>query len=188
ELELEIVTALSLDPPESSHWLEKRLMDPIVERLFGSDYPRLDYVRDQRAGRVPENIRITEFYFQSGAALGYPAMQRHYISSNYTHVARDLIDRGINVLLQLVAGPEDDRYSLSCNPDVTLDVVKRLHDEADWPWMAIAQVHPDLPFLYGDAVVAADYFDAILDEDPRQRLFAVPRNRVSLQDHAVGVH
>ncbi|RFF28172.1 MULTISPECIES: acetyl-CoA hydrolase/transferase C-terminal domain-containing protein [unclassified Wenzhouxiangella] len=187
-LQLEIVTALSLDLPESSHWLAKRLMDPAVERLFGADYPRLDYVRDQHVGSVPDNIRITEFYFQSGAALGVSLMQRHYISSNYTHVARDLVDRGINLLLQLVAGPEQGRYSLSCNPDVTLDVTKRLREEADWPWMAVAQVHPDLPFMHGDAVVEADFFDEILDEDPRQPLFPVPRASVSLQDHAVGVH
>ena len=188
ELQLEIVTALSLDLPESSHWLARRLMDPAVKRLFGEDYPRLDYVRDQRAGRVPGNIQITEFYFQSGAGLGHPLMQRHYVSSNYTHVARDLMDRGINLLLQLVAGPEDGRYSLSCNPDVTLDVTRRLRSEADWPWMAIGQVHPDLPFMHGDAVVERDFFHQIIDDDPRQPLFAVPRARVSLQDHAVGLH
>lgn len=188
ELELEIVTALSLDLPQSSHWLAQRLMDPAVERLFGADYPRLDYVRDQRSGRVPDNVTITEFYFQSGAALGNATMQRHYVSSNYTHVARDLVDRGINLLLQLVSGPERERYSLACNPDVTLDVVARLRAQADWPWMAVGQVHPDLPFMHGDAVVEADFFDEIVNEDPRQRLFAVPRTQVSLQDHAVGVH
>jgi acyl-CoA hydrolase len=187
-LELEIVTALSLDLPASSHWLARRLMDPAVERLFGTDYPRLRYVRDQRDGRVPDNIRITEFYFQSGAALGHPLMQRHYVSSNYTHVARDLLDRGLNVLLQLVAGPEEGRYSLSCNPDVTLDLVRRLRGEADWPWMAVAQVHPELPFMHGDAVVEPDYFDEVLQDDPAQPLFAVPRASVSLQDHAVGLH
>jgi acyl-CoA hydrolase len=188
ELDLEIVTALSLDLPESSHWLAGRLMDPVVERLFGADYPRLDYVRDQRAGRVPDNVQITEFYFQSGAALGHPVMQRHYVSSNYTHVARDLVDRGINLLLQLVAGLEQGRYSLSCNPDVTLDVTRRLREEADWPWMAVGQVHPELPFMHGDAVVGDGFFDEVIEDDPRQPLFGVPRARVSLQDHAVGVH
>lgn len=187
-LELEIVTALSLDPPRSGHWLAGRLMDPIVERLFGADYPRLDYVADLKADRVPDNIRVTEFYFQSGAALGHPPMQRRYVSSNYTHVARDLVDRGINLLLQLVAGPVDGRYSLSCNPDVTLDLVARLEATADRPWMAVAQVHPDLPFMHGDAVVDADFFDEIVEHDPRQPLFAVPRTPVGMQDHGVGVH
>jgi len=187
-IDLEIVTALSLDVPQSEHWLQARLMDPIVARLFGDDYPRLDYVRDLQAGSVPDNIRVTEFYFQSGAALGNAAMQRHYVSSNYTHVARDLVDRGINVVLQLVAGPEDGRYSLSCNPDLTLDLAGRLRRDADWPWVAVGQVHPELPFMHGDAVVEADFFDEIAGEAPRQPLFGVPRTAVSLQDHGVGVH
>jgi len=187
-LELEFVTALSLDVPQSGHWLQARLVDPIVERLFGSDYPRLEYLVDLKAGRVPANIRVTEFYFQSGAALGYPAMQRHYVSSNYTHVARDLLDRGVNLLLQLVARPVDGRYSLSCNPDVTLDLVERLQESADWPWMSVAQVHPDLPFMHGDAVVEPGFFDEIIEADPQQPLFGVPRTPVSLQDHAVGLH
>lgn len=51
------------------------------------------------------------------------------MSSNYTHVVRDLLDAGINVLAQLVGKTEKDgsaRYSLSCNPDITLDAVPRL--------------------------------------------------------------
>jgi acyl-CoA hydrolase len=188
EIEIEFVTALSLDPPSAGHWLEERLMSPIVERLFGPDYPRLDYVRDLRGDGLPPNVSVTEFYFQSGSALGNRGMQRHYVSSNYTHVARDLLGRGVNLLLQLVAGPEAGRYSLSCNPDVTLELVRRLRHASDRPWRAIAQVHPDLPFMPGDAVVEADFFDEILDRDPRQRLFAVPRAPVSLQDHAVGLH
>lgn len=191
-LDLEIVTALSLDPPRPRHWLEARLMEPILERLFGDDYPRLDYLADARAGRLPGNVRLTEFYFQSGAALGRPSLQRHYISANYTHVARDLVDRGVNVVLQLVARDADGRISLACNPDVTLDLMRRLDSapagRSRGEVFAVGQVHPALPFLPGDAVVEADFFDRIVEADPDQRLFALPRAPVSLQDHAVGFH
>lgn len=186
-IRLDIVTALSLDIPQSGHWLQERLMDPIVERLFGSDYPRLDYLVDLKGGGLPDNVLLTEFYFQSGAALGNPSMQRHYISSNYTHVARDLIDRGINVTAQLIAGPEGNCYSLASNSDVTLDL-KRLLKNVDRDVMSIGQVHPDLPFMHGDAVVDADFFDHIMDADPRQKLFGLPRMPVTLQDFAVGYH
>jgi len=187
-LSLEIVTALSLDIPEPGHWLEARMMAPIVERLFGPDYPRLDYLVDLKRGDVPDNVRVTEFYFQSGAALGHARMQRNYISSNYTHVARDLVDRGINVLMQLVARDRAGRLSLACNPDVTLDLVRRCHATGVKPPLAIAQAHPDLPFMHGDAVVGADFFDEVVESDPGQPLFALPRQPVSLQDHAVGLH
>ncbi|NKI34960.1 acetyl-CoA hydrolase [Wenzhouxiangella sp. XN79A] len=187
-IDLEFVTALSLDPPRPGHWLEARLMAPILERLFGTDYPRLAYLADARADRLPGNVRVTEFYFQSGAALARPALQRHYISSNYTHVARDLVDRGVNVVLQLVARAPDGRLSLACNPDVTLDLMTRLANRPDHRVFAIGQVHPELPFLPGDAVVDADFFDRLIEHDPDQRLFALPRGPVSIQDHAVGFH
>jgi acyl-CoA hydrolase len=187
-IQLEIVTALSLDLPQAGHWLEKRLMGPIVERLYGADYPRLDYVVDQHRNAVPDNVTVTEFYFQSGAALGVPVMQRHYISSNYTHVARDLIDRGINVVLQLVARGQPGRLSLSCNPDISLDLKQRLKACPERKTWTVGQVHPDLPYLPGDAEVDDGFFDEVLEVAPDQRLFAVPRLPVSVQDHAVGFH
>ncbi|MEN1727116.1 MAG: acetyl-CoA hydrolase/transferase C-terminal domain-containing protein [Pseudomonadota bacterium] len=187
-IDLEIVTALSLDVPQASHWLEKRLMGPIVERLYGSDYPRLSWIADQRAGRVPRNVTVTEFYVQSGSALGQPLMQQHYISSNYTHVARDLVDRGVNLVLQLVARDEQGRLSLSCNPDVSLDLKRRLDSQPDRDCWLIAQIHPDLPYMPGDAEVDGDFFDQVIDASPEQRLFAIPRLPVSPQDHAVGFH
>ena len=186
-IRLDIVTALSLDIPQSVHWLQERLMGPIIKRQFGTDYPRLSYLVDLKSEGLPDNVSVTEFYFQSGAALGKPAMQRHYVSSNYTHVARDLVDRGINVVAQLIAGPEQGRYSLSCNPDVSLDLKRRLQ-QTDRDTMTIGQVHPDLPFMPGDAVVDTDFFDLILDEDPGQCLFGLPRLPVAHQDHAVGFH
>lgn len=190
DIRLDIVTALSLDIPQSQHWLQERLMGPIVERQFGSDYPRLQYLIDLNGPGLPANISVTEFYFQSGAALGKPEMQRHYISSNYTHVARDLLDRGINVTAQLVAGPKDgpsgDRYSLACNPDVSLDL-HRLARASGRSVMSIGHIHPDLPFMHGDAVVDADFFDEVIADDPAQPLFALPRMPVALQDHAVGL-
>ncbi|MEM7052983.1 MAG: acetyl-CoA hydrolase/transferase C-terminal domain-containing protein [Pseudomonadota bacterium] len=192
-IQLEIVTALSLDIPQSKHWLQARLMEPIVERLFGSDYPRLQYLIDLKRHQVPDNVAISEFYFQSGAALGNPTMQRRYISSNYTHVARDMMDRGVNLILQLVSKPQTDgsgktRYSLSCNPDVTLDLKALLDATPQHKAMAVAQVHPELPLMHGDALIEADFFDLIIEQDPRQPLFAVPRGPVSLRDHAVGFH
>jgi acyl-CoA hydrolase len=186
-LDLEFVTALSLDPPIPSSELERRFLEPFVERHFGTDYPRLDYVADLRKQAVPDNVRVTEFYLQSGSGLGNALMQRHHISSNYTHVARDLVDRGVNVVLQLVAGTSDGPLSLSSNPDLTLEVARRL--EADGrPHLLLAQLHPELPFMYGDAVVQEDFFHRVLPPESNQPLFAIPRTPVSPQDYWVGLH
>ncbi len=189
-IELEIVTALSLDPPTGGSDLERRFLEPFVERHFGPEYPRLEYVADLRRGRVPENVRVSQFYLPSGAFLGNPLVQRRYISSNYTHVARDLADRGVNLVLQLVAEERggEARFSLSSNPDVTLDLADRLRRRPGHDWMMIGQVHPGLPFMHGDAVVEAEFFDEVLPAGSEHPLFAVPREPVSVQDYWVGLH
>ncbi|GAB4168846.1 MAG: acetyl-CoA hydrolase/transferase C-terminal domain-containing protein [Wenzhouxiangellaceae bacterium] len=187
-IHLEIVTALSLDVPTPRHWLEARLVNPIVERLYGPDYPRLAWLDDLATHRLPDNVRIVEFYFQPGQALGNALRQRHHVSSNYTHVARDLCDRGVNLIMQLVARDRAGRLSLSCNPDVTLDLVEYAKASGRPLPYRVAQVHPELPFMHGDAVVDDRFFDRVIDEPPEQPLFALPRQPVSLQDHALGFH
>jgi hypothetical protein len=106
-LDLRIFTALTLGRPRWKSDLERRFVEPLTERLF-SGYPELAYVDPLRRGELPDNIRITEFYFQPGSFLDSPLAQQQYVSSNYTHVVRDLVDAGINVLAQLVAKAEGD--------------------------------------------------------------------------------
>ena len=190
-VDIELVTALSLDLPAASSDLQQRFLGPFVERQFGSDYPRLDYVQDVAKGTLPANFRVVEFYFQSGSQLGNPTAQRHYISSNYTHVARDLMDRGLNVLVQMVAAGEVDgrqMLSLSCNPDITLNLEHRLTFNPSYKLLKIAHINPELPFMHGDALVERDFFDCIVEAPCRQRLFAVPRGVVTDQDYWVGIN
>jgi len=80
-----------------------------------------------------------------------------------------------------------DRVSLSCNPDVTLDAIRRLRSEGR-EFLLLGQVHPELPFMHGDAVVDTGIFHRILPPDPAHRLFGVPRTPVSVQEHWVGLH
>src|SRR5687768_9230824 len=101
-IDLVILTALSLRRPEASSELERRLIEPLVERIFG-DSPELDYVHALRANALPPNIRVIEFYFEPGAYLDFPQAQQNYLSANYTHVAREAMARGVNVMAQLVA-------------------------------------------------------------------------------------
>ncbi|MCS4308461.1 acyl-CoA hydrolase [Rheinheimera pacifica] len=190
-IRLDIFTALSLNPPKPGSELEQRFLQPFLKRHFGEDYPRLAYADALASQQLPANITVTEFYFQSGSMLGNAEAQRHYVSSNYTHVARDLADRGVNLILQLVARRPAEfgwEYSLSCNPDVTLDLAEELSHRVDRKCLMLAQVHPDLPFMAGDAVVSDDFFHRIINDNPEQRLFALPRNPVTSQDYAVGMN
>lgn len=185
---LQLYTALSLARPQPKPGLEARFAQPFIDRQFGADYPDLHYVLDQRAGRLPANVSIHEFYFQSGAWLGNAAAQRHYASINYTHVARDMAMRQPSLLLQLVAR-RGDRLSLSCNPDVTLELLERMAAAGRPRPYVVAVVHPELPFLGNDAEVPMDFADLLL-EDPAEthRLFALPREPVLPSEHAIGLH
>jgi hypothetical protein len=63
-LKLTIFTALTLDKPIPSSELERRFFEPIVERLFGG-CPELAYARARREDRLPANIEVHEFFFQT---------------------------------------------------------------------------------------------------------------------------
>lgn len=186
---LTFFTALSLDIPEPKTDLERRFVEPFYKRHFGENYPRLDYLRDLHANEVPANITIHEFYFQAGSLLRNAHAQRNYISLNYTHVPQSIHDLGINAIVQLIAKSSDGkRYSLSCNPDLTLDV-RDLYKKNNKPLLVVGVVHPSLPFLGGDAEVEPEFFDAVVDSSEVQhKLFAVPRAPVEEADHMIGLH
>ncbi len=189
-ISLDIITALSLNPPLGKSELEERVLKPIRARVW-PNYPRLEFLDDVEARRVPTNIRVIEFYVRSGAILHNTTAQQNYISSNYTHVARDMLSRGVNLLMQAVSARDDNgeqRLSLSCNPDVTLQLAPMMRQLA-YPWLAVAQVNRQLPWMGNSAAIDADQFDFIVDSPALDHLpFAVPHNPVATADWAIGLH
>src|SRR5436853_6028225 len=81
-IRLRIFTALTLQKPRGSGELGRRFAAPFVERLFGR-YPELSYALDQRAGTLPPNVEVNEFFFQAGTRLSVPEAQQSYICANY---------------------------------------------------------------------------------------------------------
>lgn len=114
-LDLRIFTALTLEIPQSGNELEQRFLAPAAKRLFGN-YPELSYATLLRAGELPANIRVSEFFFLVGQWLNVAQAQQNYIPANYTHALSYILERGVNVVAQLVTR-RDNAYSLSCNPD-----------------------------------------------------------------------
>lgn len=189
-IDLEIFTALTLEKPGWSSDLERRFVEPLNERLF-ADYPGLAYAKAMRAGPLPDNIRVSEFFFLAGRWLGVREAQQNYVSANYTHAARYVLDRGINVIAQLVAkrgDGADARFSLSCNPDMTLDILPALKSRGARCLM-VGEVSSELPFMPGAGDLPASEFDHVLEGPETDRpLFVVPKEPVSAADHAVGIH
>ncbi len=188
-IRLTIFTALTLTKPRAKSELEHRFLDPITQRLFAG-YPELDYATAIRAGKVPSNIEINEFFFEAGQWLDSPYAQQQYISANYTHALHYVLDRGVNVIGQLVAhsAGEARPYSLSCNPDLTLDLLTLRHQRRV-DFLFAGQINSELPFIPGDAAIDAGELDMLLKSPATDfPLFAPPREPVSIVDYAAGLH
>lgn len=189
-IQLTLITALSLDVPVASSELERRLMDPIVDRVF-EDYLGLDYLRDLKADALPDNVTISEFFFVPGSLLENQHAQRHYRSVNYTHVARDLIDADVNVLMQMGApGPTPEQFSLSSNADVTLDLMPAVQAarEAGDTLVVVGQINTRMPMMTRSALVDADWVDAIFEGEAADfKPFGAPSMPVSEADYAIGL-
>ncbi len=192
-IRLTIVTALSLRKPRGRSDLERRLVEPLSERVFGA-FPELEYIRLIEQGRLPDNIEIVEFFLEPGAWLNSASLQQNYLSANYTHVARDALQRGLNVIAQLVARPPAGEapaglLSLGANPDLTADLLPQIAQmrASGKPFALIGQIHSELPFMYGDALVAADTFDFLLD-DPGTRLFCPPNAPIPRPEYAIALN
>ncbi len=190
QISLHILTALSLEKPRENDPIKQRLLDPVFERLFGN-YQEPQYLRDQRKGCLPANIRVHEFYFKAGSRIGNGAAQQDYISSNYSHAARDVAARGANVLMQLVArdAKSPGKLSASCNPDTSAELQRRLRSMGSKHY-TVAVVHPDLPYMYGDAEMDEAAFDAVLElAGEGEALFPVPRLLpIPAADYAIGLY
>jgi len=190
EISLHIFTALCLELPPAGTGVEASLSGPIMQRLFG-DYEELAFIKPVRSDSLPDNIQVSELYFKAGSMKNVPGAQRNYISSNYTHIARDLFNAGANVLVQLVAvreTPEGLSVSLSCNPD-TGEELMEMCESSNRTYISIGQVHPDLPFMENDAEVGSDGFDLLVQNPEYDKtLFAVPNTAVPMQDYATAVH
>jgi hypothetical protein len=187
---LTLLSALTLEKPKPGNLLERRFIGPVIDRLFGG-YPDLAYAGALHAGALPPNIKVIEFFFLAGRWLRVPFAQQHYIAANYTHAASYIVARGLNVVTQLVAKRVVDgvtRYSLSCNTDTTLDIL-RARARGAASFKLIGQVNSELPFMPGPGDLPADEFSAVLDSPETDfPLFAPPSEPISDTKYAIGLH
>src|SRR3984893_15996410 len=192
-IDLPILTALSLLKPVARSALEARLLTPLAARVFGT-YVEPEYARAMQSDTLPPNIRIIEFFLTPGAFLNSRHAQRHYLSANYTHVARDCLARGVNVIAHLVAARSVNgelELSFGSNSDVTPDLLPLIAGAraAGRDIVLVAQTHAQMPFMTGHALLDPGRVDFLVD-DPRYDydLFSPPNPPLATVDHAIGMH
>lgn len=193
-IRLQIETGISLEIPKGKTSLEKKFLDPFVEREFAG-VPELLYMKDLRNNSLPENITVEEFFFKAGSFLN-TAQQQNHTCSNYTHIVRDLIDKGVNVVAQVVAEREVEgvtSYSLCSNSDLALDIIPELEKlrAGGRKCVSIGEVNSNMPFMCNDAEVSANQLDFILEsrgDGEDYSLFAVPEAPIQNADHMIGFY
>lgn len=184
-ISLTVLTALSLTKPTYNHELEKRLLGPFIDRVYG-DYEDILWELDRRQKALPKNVRIVEFFLAAGAYLKNSSVQQDYLSCNYTHVVRTMSSLGVNVFAPMIAvNPNDaQRYSLSSNADLVGDLLETLNHV-----LVVGQVNKNLPYMFGaQAEMQAERFHAILDSPHGHRkLFSVPKQPLVAREYAIGL-
>lgn len=189
EYSLTILTALSLQTPQPKPGLGRRFFAPIAQRLYDG-YPELLYARDLMAGALPDNVEVSEFFLQAGSYLRNSHAQGNYISANYSHVSSYLLEKNVDIVLQMVAHNEasSSDYSLSCNPDITLELLAaRTADEVEF--QLIGELNDELPFMPNDAQLPETEFSHVLEgECASATLFNVPKAAIELNEYAAGFH
>ena len=99
---------------------------------------------------------------------------------------RRIVSARANVIGQMIAA-QDGRYSLSCNTDITLDLIPELQRQAGREsFVVVGEVNDRLPFMINDAEVPASAFDLLLDGGGYD-LAALPAAQVDLLSHAIGL-
>ncbi len=191
-IELTIITGASFSRPRGGNDLEKRFLNPFVERVFGN-LPELEYVQPYLKGKLPKNIEIVEVFLQAGGFLGNHHAQQNFIYSNFTHWLRDMVEQGCNVFSQMIAKREiDGKMAYSMSGDAyALDILPRLQALRDQGRQVavIGQVNDELPFMYNDAVVPAETYDIILDHPKfNHTLLGPPSPPVETMDYMIGLN
>ena len=194
-LYLKLFSGVSLEKPEGKSELEKRFLEPFVERVW-EDFEEFEYIKDLRRNTIPKNFKYVEFYNKTAAFLHCPYVQMNYMGSNYTHAVRDAFINECNVLAQLISKKDmngETMYSMASNPDTHLEAAelvqkKRAQDE-NFKCVIVGQVHSKMPFMYGKAVVKPSHYDIIV-ENPEydKKIFCAPKTSVSPVDWMIGIY
>ena len=179
-IRLTLCSGLTLQTPKWKSDLERRFFEPLVGRLF-PDYPDPAYLVDAHRKALPPNVMLKEFYFSPGLSLHNCHLQANYISTNYTHVARDISAMGANmtaVMMGKGSGRNEGMYNLGSNADATImSIWSLLAEKKKGRKVAIlGQVNENMPYMYGRTEVPPEYFTGILDNPKyNHQLFAPPK-------------
>ena len=190
-IHLRIFTALTLERPRPRNELERRFTGPLSDRLFGG-YPDLAYAAAQRERTAAAEHRGRRILLP-GRQPAERRRPRSRTTSRPTTPTRWATCSTAASMSSRSSSPSGrstatSALSLSCNPDITLDLLAARRD-GRCDFVFAGQVNSELPFMLGDADLPADEFEFVLDSPQTDfPLFAPPREPVGIAEYAAGLH
>ena len=186
-IKLTIFTALTLEKPKSSNANSSGASSTRSSSACSAAIPISPMRTALRTGTLPPNIEVNEFFFLAGRWLGVPRAQQSYISANYTHAVRYLVERGVNVVAQLVA-----KTRRPLQPELQSRHDPRpaeAQQEGRAKFLLAGQVNSELPFMPGDARAAGRTRSPISSTS----VHGVPAVRAAARarrprEYAIGLH
>lgn len=191
-MHLKICTGLTLHTPIPGSDLERRIMEPLVARIFPG-YPNPKYFEDAKKRKLPPNVEVKEIYFSPGYALNNDRLQQDYVSANFTYVPRAVMSEGCNLVALSLSKKNGGSplYSLGGNSDAAIMMVwELLKQKQNGRKKAIlGQVNGFMPYTYGTSEVPQSYFTSIVDnKNLYHPLFAPPKEPVTMTDYSIAFH
>ena len=125
-------------------------------------------------------------------AAGPARLHQHELHARGARPDRARRQRGRAAGVPRRASTAAPRLSLSCNPDVSLDLMRssaRAPRGRATCVVFAAQINDQLPFMYGDALVGAERFDYVVDAPGQSyTLFGTPKTAVGDADYMIGLY
>ncbi len=192
DIELTIISALTLEKPKGRNDLEKRLLDPMMSRIFG-DWPDFEHVTDLRNNRLPDNVKLYEWMLPPGGFVMHDTAQRLHVAGNFSISPRDIIDKDINLLCHLGNSAEINGKKVITtggNSDVISPLIDwMLEQRPKTERIIMAELNSNVPFLWGETTYEPDMYDYILESDAfNQMTFCPPKESISNTDHMIGFY
>jgi len=192
EIDLTIISALTLEKPKGQNDLQKRLLEPMMARIF-EDGPDFEHVLDLRKNSLPDNVKLYEWMLPPGGFVMHNTGQRIHVAGNFSDAPRDIINKNINLLCHLGATAEiDGKKVISCggNSDVISELITWMLKQKDnSERLIMAEINEKVPFLWGDDIYEPEMYDYIFEGEAfNQMPFCPPKEAISDANHMMGFY
>ena len=191
-IDLTLLSALSLEKPASRNPLEKRLLEPIITRLFNNTLD-FEHVVDLRANRLPDNVKLYEWMLPPGRFLMHDSAQRLHVAGNFSDAPRDITNRNINILCHQAASAHingEELISGSTNSDIIPPIMRWMHQQKQYAEkLIIAEINKNIPFMWGDMIYKPSEYDYIFEGDAFDQMPFCPLNEaIDDSAHIIGFY